>query len=935
MRKVLIVLIAVLMCIPVLALSPGMAEDAPGEESSRQGVSLTNVNALSYTNNRYPGQTEDFYLRANNVYDGSYYTSANPAPFDWQYLFNANFSFGQVVDSNFDLVTAYNPVEWIESAVSDNAGNGYDMNTWNNYDLYTPDWNWFEFRVNPDNVDYGRYYIRVNIVADVVVDFDGVSYTYATHTDIDWIQLDILNPVNYGTFSGVKENGNGETIYAGAQNERVGLGLGSNSGTISNIQGTLDIPDTHFHVLSDTATSTGTGSTWDLYWFIDVDHDTPTGMYDAEVQLTYERNGVEITEMDHVTLRFAVDWTPLLEFPDSNSYTNPLMTFTQNTPPAEIVVPITNMGNVDLRDVTVRIDMDRAKYFTNGEFYYYEGNNAAVTYEDTIFELGDLAVGQTKDAIFPDIILKDNLPPGKYMIPMDYIGYYFDNGTLGKSDTVRTGYWDEKGEWDYQTIHLAKDNPEPSGTFYPFIFVEVVDDDIGLDIYAQINTVYTPGQKSRYVTMVVYNKERYSFTSAYYWVHVDGGSPFKRVGAPDNDLSVTLPPTYGGTLSGSSSDSIYFYADLKQELEPGTHYIQVDMEAYNPQQRLVKHTFECVVVIAALTPSIQSMDVVANVTTDGIGHVTVTLKNVAFGGATNLTLYFESNTNDIKGIDDPLNVGNLMPGQTVDYTFRVQNTRPTAQIWGTYSGHIYFEYMDDGGAIRKLFSSGSESVTYVFQPKTPNLMFTNVNAPGLKPGQKFDVMVDITNIGGSTAVNVTAMYVSSNALFTIMSPIKYNIGDLEPGANHSMILTFKASKATIDATNYAITFYFAYERVNGYKYTLSEGEHESFTVRTIDEVEVNREEQVIEYKNAGQSVDHGMVILGIFIFLSVVVGMSIYTKGKRQDPEMAMMAEMSRPKPSDDKWEGAEPAPRTARPVDDTPTTQPARPPPQSPPGRP
>lgn len=916
MKRLVVIAIAILMCIPVLMLQTAAADDgdaAPAD--SRQGVNLIDLNAWSYNTVHYPWDTENFYFYVVTQYDGSYYNGVMGPPWNYRYLFDANMTFQNLVDDNYDPV-AGTVIEWVRSDVDDNGGNGFDWGSpgWG-YFIYDINGQQFEFRVRGESLRQGQYYIPVETTADVIVDWDGFNNTYATHTDLDYIPLEIRSAVNIGSFSGIDDFGSTENIYAGAVNERIGLQIWAASGSITQVQGELTVPDARIQVLEPIALCSNTNGNYDLLWFINVAQSTPTGTYRAEITLTYLRNGEQVDEVIPLTQDITVQWTPLLEFPDHNDYQSVLHTFVQNTPEGTFTVPIKNTGNMDLEAVTVRIDLDRASYFKNGDFFYYEGNYAQIIYRDLTFELGDINRGSTKDATFSDVFIKDNLPPGLYKIPLDYIGQYYDNGTLGSSDIVKTGYWDEKGHYDYQTIHVAADDPQPTSPFYPFVLVEVVDDDIGIDMYGQVSNVYTPGQTNRYISMQVFNKERYTFSSAYYTVYTDGGSPLKNVAAPQADTS-PLPKVYAGNLPGAGSDWVYFYADIRQGLEPGLHHFMVEIEAYNPQQQLIKHTFESTMLISALTPSIQSMGVDVNMTAGGIGEVTVTLKNVGFGGAHNLTLYFESTNNNMKGIDGPTKVGNLLPGQSVDYTFRVQATRDTTSLYGTYSGNIYFEYTDDGGLVRNLYSAGSESVTYIFQPKLPDLKVINVDAPGIKAGKKFTVTLTVANIGGSTAFGTVGMYVSSNAYFIYQATgngSTFNLGDMDAEETQTITMEFKASEALDDGVSYTLYIYFSYQRVNGYGLTFSEGEHEPFTVRTIDKIDVNREEQVVEYKNAGQLVDWGMVILGIFIFLSVVVGVTIWNK--KQEPRDPYTAEVGRPAPKADEGAPPAPSPRTTEPT--------------------
>jgi hypothetical protein len=494
------------------------------------------------------------------------------------------------------------------------------------------------------------------------------------------------------------------------------------------------------------------------------------------------------------------------------------------------------------------------------------------------FDLGTINVGETKNAQFSDIQLKNMLPPGQYVIPIEYVSSYLDTGVIGSSDLRRAGYSSYYGLYQYETIHMAADYPPPSGSFYPFIFVEVVEDATGIDVDGYFYGIYTPNSKNVQFALYVTNREMYTFSSLTYTIHTDGGSPIKRVGVPDNDVTTTLLPIKRSYLYGDWTDTIYFYGDMKQIAPAGTNFVQVDVEATDPHSRSVKFSFDAPIVLSANSPSIELLKYSTEIGPNQTAKVTVYLENVGWGGARNMSVYFRSSSASLLMIDTPVFLGKIVPGQLFNYTFTVKPSNDMQALYGNWGGYVYYEYIDDGGAVRKMFASGSTYVNFIVQPKLPSLQITNVVAPGVSPGAKFDVVVTIANLGGSTAYGVQVIWSDSQALFSIegTNPSTFSLNDLAPGATTTVTFKVKASKAVLPSATYYVYPYFSYKRVDGYGMTYSEGGSRSFSLHTNPGAVPSQ--QVVKNEASGYTFDVGYMMLGILIVIAVAVGVSMYKK---------------------------------------------------------
>jgi len=135
------------------------------------------------------------------------------------------------------------------------------------------------------------------------------------------------------------------------------------------------------------------------------------------------------------------------------------------------------------------------------------------------------------------------------------------------------------------------------------------------------------------------------------------------------------------------------------------------------------------------------------------------------------------------------------------------------------------------------------------------------------------VKITVTNVGGSPAQNASAMLVNPNTVFVVKGDKTSDLGTIAPGESQSVSFQVTAASDITDATSYSMWLYFSYRRVDGNTLTYSEGDHESFSIRTKDTIQTTKQEQVVEYK-AGTSqstVDFGAIILGVLILIGMII----------------------------------------------------------------
>ncbi len=849
---------------------------------------MADLDFYNWNQQNYPGQQNNFYIHLYMNYNGSAFVGSNQ-PGNWLTMINANVTFDTVVDHTMAPANP-SPITWVRKNVDNNAGAGLTLNDYNNYYLYDINGNLLQFNVITNQIAAGTYFIRFSLVADVMVSYDTLTSTptYAKQTQVFFTRLDIMPSFGFGSVAGWSDyQGGTENLYAGAVHEKLVSTIYQNvPGTVTNIRATLKIDDNHFHLMNPQAVAYQLTGWYDLHWIVDIDKGTPANHYQCEVTYSYTLNGnTEVTETTPMYFNLTVQWTPILKFPDSLDHSKPLVKVYQGAPEANFTVPIKNDGNVKMMNVTVRLDLNNAAYFKDGQYYYDEYYGGQIRYKDITFNLGDINTGESKNAVFSDVILKAMLPPGQYVIPVSYIGSYLDTGVIGSSDMRMAGYWDDGAMgfpylYDYENIHWASDYPETYSVnpMYPYIFVEVADNAHGVDVTGMINGLYYPNSKNNYMRLDVYDYENYFFSNVVYTIHTDGGSPIKRQGVPDTDPSTALMPITRSSLGpGQPYDYLYFYADMRQIAPTGTNFIQVDVAAIDPHGMLVKFSFDAAITVGANSPQFEMLKYTTEMSNNQTARVTCYFENVGWGSATNMSLFFRPSSASMIMVDAPIFFGKIVPGQLFNYSFTVKPSNDQQAISGNWQGYVYSEYTNDGGQIVKMFTGTSNYVNFIVQPKLPSIQVTNVLAPAATGGAKMTVKITVANLGGSTAYGTKIIWSDTQSMFGVETgESSFTCGDLAPGATYTATFTVRASKALLPSTAYAAYVYVSYTRVDGFGMTYAEGGSRSFTFHTPMEVVPSK--QLVEHQNSGYTFDIGYMMLGLFIMIGVIAAVVVYRR---------------------------------------------------------
>jgi len=862
----------------------------------------------------YPGASRQFYLNAYNTYNGEGFIGTGSTPWNNTYLYSVRLSVVGVLDADMDPV-ASPPYEWVVPDIYNNAGDGYTISTGNSENFFADSMgSYMEIRIKETGARPGTYYMVVRQDFQYLTDWDGADqYSFANAYNLDNVRFTVESHIGPASgegqyeFRAFRESLSNDILYSGAANKRFGIPYTySNTGSVTDVTATISFTDPGFSTPEPSITHPTLPSY--LTWRINVDARLGPGEYEVLLTLAYTVDGMEIREGSTLQ-KFMVTPTPLLMPPDDEGLTVPAFTIAQKDTERDIDVQFRNAGNVDLKSVVVRLDLDNAYYIKGMDHYYNEENGGNRQWTDLTVELGPIAVGQSAVATFPAVNFVHYLPPGKYMVPVDYYCIYNDDGSTGNpaGDQI-SGYWQEKGYYHHRNIMRSISFPEDfNGDFQPFIMILVEDDPAGPDIQMRVdNSYYTQqqGANNRYIYVTVFNYEQYSFQGLTYTIHVDGSSPLNPVQGAEGDNVTALPPILRpnlnrGSLTSYGSDGFYFYADIKESANPGVNYIPVDISGFDEFLQPFQKTILVEMNIQSKQPRFHVLEVTTGQVNDE-QEVTVTamITNIGIGGATDVTCFFVSSSTGYESAGLPVEVGDLDAGMAVNYTFSVKAQSENRYYHGTYYGNIYFAYRDDMGQYYELYNGGSFYIKYEIYARLPDMIIKDVQAPVLDRGQTKDVTITVMNIGGTTAFDVKVMLPYTYSMFGFDDDVK-ELGDIGPGEEVVVTYRITTNKEFSDGTTYSFSLYFSYRNVEGRTTSFSEGERENFYLWTKDKVIPSESRQIVETK---ELINDGLgnFFLGLFILIGIIIFAASFAKARAQQVPAKPSKISARPKPKEE-----------------------------------
>jgi len=887
--------ITVMTAVSFMVFLTGAPLPSEGIEQTRGGLDDPlgcTVNILDIYEPFYPGDHGRLYVSLYNQYDGSGFegsgspgnvTTIKEVKVSYIGLFHEKDGSPAPRQTNLDQFDFYN-----------NGGPGYEMTLYQTRSFYgAPDDDYIVFSVNMENVAPGDYFMKFQASFRYMVEWDG-------GTGYDWVTTAVTFKTGFEirscigaegfpdyTIFAFDENFYPEDLHAGARNERFGIrSIYSASGTITDIVATLAFPGTPIVVRESVLSYPNMVSI--IAWNIDVPSDLAPGEYPVRMQLTYSMDGDIVSEALR-TFMFTVEFTPLLMPPEFNDLGSPFAVYPQKNLPTRIDVPFTNIGNVDLYDVVVSLDLSSTRYVKNGAVWFDENSNSNVVNDNVEFGIGSISAGGQGTATFQVLNFLPRLPPGLYKIPIDYYAVYHDDGSTGNTPgEMVSGYWNEKGYYQHRNIMRNIEFPYTNDEYMPYLLIEIMDDPMGPDITGYIDSGQDayPGTVNHYMRLRVDNHEMYYFYNLEYRIHIDEGSPFNYPYAHDNYTGNTLPVIYRGGLAetsgtGVSSDYFYFYANIRSDAMPGINFFKVDVEGVNEWNEPFNQTFIAYITIRANQPRFQELGVeVGDILDDRSVEVTVEIQNMGLGGARNLSCYFDYTSSGYSSVGGAVEVGDVGPGDTFFYSFRMKPDGERRYFDGSYSGTVYFSYYDDLGDLDEMFSGNSLGIRFDIYDKLPDIRVIDIDAPLVDRNKEFTVKVTVMNFGGSTAEDLKILLPYDSNQFRILEGAEQDVGDFESGEKVVLEFRMKAQDEVSDGTTYTFYVYFSFKDIQGRTRTFDEAPSDGFTIRTKDRIIPSETQTVVKDDGVIISDGAGSFLLGIMILVAVIVFV-IMTRGKQ------------------------------------------------------
>jgi hypothetical protein len=402
----------------------------------------------------------------------------------------------------------------------------------------------------------------------------------------------------------------------------------------------------------------------------------------------------------------------------------------------------------------------------------------------------------------------------------------------------------------------------------------------------------------------IYNSEYYQFDRMTYVIHTDQGSPLLVPGSPDNSTATTLPPIYrtalyAGSPGSMGSDTIQFYADIKDFARTGVNYVPVDISGFDQYMQPFEKRVYVELFIQGRLPKFKVISSsTSNVTADGMATVTAMVQNYGDGIGYNITTQYFYSGSGYACTDGRLLLASVLrPGEKAEVVFHLRSLSPLNYMRGSFYGYLSFSYYDETSNFYEIGSATDYFYFFVYA-NLPNLYIADVRSGLLDWGKTAEVTVKVTNLGGTEAYGVMAYIPQNTNQFTI-APLEVTVGDIAPGQTKELKFKVKASSEFSDGTTYSFPIYLKYRNVENRTLTYAEGEVEYIYLRTKERVNPN---QISLIQEKGLDESMGMVIMGFLVLVGIIVFTVVYSRVKRSNngprPEKPLKT-----KPKVSSWE--------------------------------
>jgi hypothetical protein len=826
----------------------------PDVRSARSGDTNLNVTVIGSFSPAYIGdQGKEFYFVITESYNGEHldYNTPFSTPEG-----DHNNSLWNVTLQSMEFYRndqPMSPVVWDDTRNQpDNNGNQGWLLAWSQ-SIYNDSGanQMFRFDVKSSGLELGQYELRLTFEyrilrnytdATGVYNFTSVAGSFLI-SETEVILFEVRSCMSSNLMvDAVAENNqvqNSGRFFAGAKNQkmRITFDKAYPGASLDNVNITM-IPPTIAELYGSgsvppqntVSINSMTGNTA-FYWRVNIHNDVTAGIYQGTpnngyVQYEYTRsdNQIHIQEADKYLVDFIIDFTPLLNPPETNGMTNVIASEHQldsSTAETTIEVEIRNNGNVNLFNLELGLNLFNS--FIQAPFYYDAGSSdfktELIVSDNTIDEL---LMGESAMARF-NLSLFKGLPRGKYFIPLVYTAWYYNNGTLGDTTGfVRTD------EMDFTLIRGAQQYSMLDSRAH--IAIEILNPQPHITVTPINNNTYMAGDQDQMIIFAVNNYELYPFQNV--TVTIQGqNTPFEHKSLNDTLLEIATGKFY--TLPGGAPGLPYTatFSVLVNILPDanGFYSIPVKVTGWDVYNEYFEIDTEFEISVTPQLPVIKLVHSTNSKVIPGENFtVTVTLKNVGYSTAHDLEVLFIGSTgytNTFTPTGTGLaQVGNLSSDAQVILSFNA-TAASDLEMNTDYQVSLNFQFKD---ALTNNYGFNTNpSIFFMirtpYEPLPPSsevFLITSVESPTIEPDKSVKLTVSILNVGNFEIAKSDVKLVSNSNLFTITrvnsdGTGEGNLGSFEVGKQKTIQYNVKVSKSVEYGQEYEFQMFIQYEDANG------------------------------------------------------------------------------------------------------------------------
>ncbi len=847
---------------------------------ARSGNTNLNVSAQGTFSPAYLGDTDnEFRFFVSESYDGEYYDPVNNIPEGnghWDSVWNVTID---SIEFYFDSIS-FSPVIWDpqQRDPDNNDGLGW-LISWNE-NFYTDAASNRDFRVDvkASGLETGIYQLRLTFKYRLLTNYTTATQKYnfskiygnEIFTEVETLNFEVRSCIQSSfQVSAVDENNNlinNGRFYAGAEKQKLRIFFDEDypGAALEDVEVTL-VPSSVMEMYTmsvEIAESMQTIKIDSLsfntafYWWVNIDSTVLPGIYhgdnqDGYITVKYSRsnNDVEVNEVERYPIDFNVGYTPIFTAPSTNGMTGeipPENQITQGITEMEINVDFKNIGNVDFYDVVVGLDLSNS--FLQAPYYYDAGSGDLKT--DIILSdnsINELLIGESANASF-DISIFNNLPKGKYLVPVVYTGWYYNNGTLGDP----TG-WEETTENEF-TIIMNTYHLPPLDT-QPHLALEILDTTPYITVEPTQLKIYTAGQNNQPLQFTISNHELYSFRNLTVSIPTGKDSPFEYMESNrslpylTNTTIDTLP---AGTALTPYQTTFQLVANIKYDAF-GSYSVPVEISGWDVYNDHFEITDSLEVSVNPQLPEIivtQSTN--SKVSAGNNFTLEFVVKNIGHSPAYDLEVLFSTSnvpTNTFTAYgSETLAIGKLDINQEKTVLF-ILNASASLKMGNDYPVFLRFQYKTELDDIYG-FNANPEVPIYIHteaveppEQATEVFIVTSVQSPVAKSGSAIILSITVKNNGDMDIVWSEAILVSNSNLFkiTIIDNSDFgnlssgNLGALTAGQEKTLQFNIDVAKSVIPGSDHSFKLLIAYEDFEGNKVKYNNSDWHEITVGVAEE----------------------------------------------------------------------------------------------------